>query len=115
MVKKYSKCRKILVKITTFYFLGNPLLDFYGQYAAAAAAAGFPAVTQAMIAPSAAITQGTIDSNAMQGESPLLAVYIYVVIRIRYQGQVELNGAVILLQKSIFVINNSAQFQLLLI
>jgi len=42
------------------------LLDFYGQYAAAAAAAGFPAVTQAMMAPS--ITQSTIDSNAMQGE-----------------------------------------------
>jgi hypothetical protein len=49
--------------------LGNPLLDFYGQYAAAAAAAGFPAVTQAMIAPStAAISQGTIDTTAMQGK-----------------------------------------------
>ena len=49
------------------FYPGNPLLDFYGQYAAAAAAAGFPAVTQAMIAPSAAMSQGTIDSTAMQG------------------------------------------------
>ncbi len=71
LVKKYSNthCRKIFKILLRFplFSLGNPLLDFYGQYAAAAAAAGFPAVTQAMIAPSAAITQGTIDSNAMQG------------------------------------------------
>ena len=49
----------------------NPLLDFYGQYAAAAAAAGFPAaaVTQAMV-PS--LQNTGIDTNAlMQGKQEL--------------------------------------------
>jgi hypothetical protein len=74
MVKNTANVLKVLLRFPLLSS-GNPLLDFYGQYAAAAAAAGFPAVTQAMIAPSAAITQGTIDSNAMQGESRLFLLF----------------------------------------